>query len=439
MFRKILQLFPSGIIFYSKTKGLFYKNKYWMDLLDRFSDECGLSFWKSKINKHKEIKIDPSKFENNDAYIGDKETQLALNSLYLRDNNNSTLMDEIISMHSQVNQKNPDFRLDEFILHKNHQLNEYEIKNVNGRHISIFETKFLSFSFSSEDNSILVVINDISERVRLRESKISEMLKSIMLWSISHELRTPVNQINGVLTLLLPTLSTPEQQNLIRIANSSTELLKMKVDDMLDFYEVEAGGFKTEKCMFDPREPLAYLKTLFTPIIDKSNLKILFYVHENIPQEVYHDKQRIKQILVNLMSNAVKYTNRGIISIIADWKDDPDDSNKGSIQYSVSDTGWGIPKHKRSHIFSFLNPSQISQINSEFKCDIMTTKLAGTGLGISYKIAQALNSLIRFTSSVGTGSRFWFRLDAEKSAQESDRHNYQLHKTFHIQKVLILN
>ena len=56
MFRKILQLFPSGIIFYSKTKGLFYKNKYWMDLLDRFSDECGLSFWKSKINKHKEIK-----------------------------------------------------------------------------------------------------------------------------------------------------------------------------------------------------------------------------------------------------------------------------------------------------------------------------------------------------------------------------------------------
>ena len=68
-----------------------------------------------------------------------------------------------------------------------------------------------------------------------------------MLWSISHELRSPVNQINGVLTLLLPTLSTPEQRNLIRIANSSTELLKLKVDDMLDFYEVETNNFKNEK------------------------------------------------------------------------------------------------------------------------------------------------------------------------------------------------
>ena len=339
MLRKILQLFPSGIMFFNKNKGIFYKNKFWMDLIDKFNTDCKLSFWKNKHYNHKNIVANHLKQDDDDNYVGDEETQLTLNSLYLRDNKNYTLMDEILKIHSQVNQKNQDLRLDEYMLNKNHELNEYEIKSSNGKHISVFETKFLSFSLSSEDNSILIVINDISERARLRESKISEMLKTIMLCSISHELRSPVNQINGVLTLLLPTLSTTEQMNLIRIANSSTELLKMKVDDMLDFYEVETGGFKSEKESFDPREPLAYLKTLFAPIIDKTSLKILFYIHENIPHEIFHDRQRIKQILVNLMSNAVKYTNRGIISVIADWKENIEDSNKGIIQYSVSDTG----------------------------------------------------------------------------------------------------
>ena len=139
-----------------------------------------------------------------------------------------------------------EFGMDDFMIHENLDFNEYEIKNLHGKQISEFSAKFSAFNFSAEEKSIMIVINDISERARLRESKISEMLKTIMLWSISHELRTPVNQINGALTLILPTLATSEQRNLIRIANSSTELLKSKVDDMLDFYEVETGNFKSE-------------------------------------------------------------------------------------------------------------------------------------------------------------------------------------------------
>lgn len=258
----------------------------------------------------------------------------------------------------------------------------------------------------------MVVINDISERARLRESKVSEMLKTIMLCSISHELRSPVNQINGVLTLLLPTLETKEQKHLIKIANSSTELLKLKVDDMLDFYEAETKNFKPEKKPFDPRKLFAYLKTIFSPMIDHTNIKLYFFIHERTPEMIFHDMDRIKQVLVNIMSNSVKYTKKGVISAIIDWEDDKrtDDERCGLIKFTISDTGSGIPKHKKKNLFTFLDPQNFKELLKGRDCDPNTTKLAGTGLGISQKIMHGLGSKIEFTSTEGSGSKFWFKL-----------------------------
>ena len=102
-------------------------------------------------------------------------------------------------------------------------------------------------------NTVMIVLNDNSEKVDLKASKISEKVKTIMFWSISHELRSPLNHITGIHSILKSKLDTKEQKGLMRIAESSTEILKMKIDDILDFYEVETGDFLIQKVMFDVR------------------------------------------------------------------------------------------------------------------------------------------------------------------------------------------
>lgn len=167
-----------------------------------------------------------------------------------------------------------------------------------------------------------------------------------------------------MLTLLLPTLETKEQKHLIKIANSSTELLKLKVDDMLDFYEAETKNFKPEKKPFDPRKLFAYLKTIFSPMIDHTNIKLYFFIHERTPEMIFHDMDRIKQVLVNIMSNSVKYTKKGVISAIIDWEDakHTDDERCGMIKFTISDTGSGIPKHKKKNLFTFLDPQNFKEL-----------------------------------------------------------------------------
>lgn len=424
MLRKILRLFPSGIMFYNKKEGIFYKNKFWIDLLTKFKKEHKFRFWTNRRNLPLDLTVyndvSSSDFEN---LIGDKETQTVLECLFLRENTKHTLRDEILKIHShfyendvEIN-KIDEYGMDDFIYKENIEYNEYEIRDVFGKQISEFIAKFAAFNFSPDDKSIMVVINDISERAKLRETKISEMLKTVMLCSISHELRSPVNQINGVLTLLLPTMKTQEQKHLIRIANSSTELLKLKVDDMLDFYEVETRNFKPEMKVFDPRRVLANLRTLFSPMIDKNKTRLYFFVHERTPEVLFHDTERIRQIMVNLMSNAIKYTKKGMVTAVIDWKPDENQTNEseGTVKFSVSDTGCGISKERKKNLFNFLDPENFKEIRKGKLCDPNTTKLAGTGLGISQEIARRLGSKIEFTSSEGFGSKFWFKLKIDPS------------------------
>lgn len=109
---------------------------------------------------------------------------------------------------------------------------------------------------------------------------------------------------------------------------------------MLDFYETETCNFKPDIKAFDPRKIFSYLKSIFTPIIDHKNVKTYFLFHDLTPEIIYHDIKRITKVLVNLTSNAVKYTKKGIITIKIDWKSNrEDDGATGVIKFSVSDTG----------------------------------------------------------------------------------------------------
>lgn len=240
-------------------------------------------------------------------------------------------------------------------------------------------------------------------------------MKTIMLCSISHELRSPVNQINGMLSLLQPTLKTSEQQRLLKIANSSNEILRIKISDMLDYYEIETKNFKTEIIKFNPREHLKFLESLFVSLIDKKNVKLYFFVHKQTPKYIYHDSKRIIQILVNLLSNAIKYTKKGAILVIVDWQQTGRFKHKpeGIIKFTVSDSGCGISKEKKKNLFKFLDFSQFKDNldNGVDNINPSNPKLAGTGLGISQKIAKQLKSEIEVNSIVGAGSKFYFQLE----------------------------
>ena len=194
----------------------------------------------------------------------------------------------------------------------------------------------------------MVILSDISERVDLKASQVSEKMKTIMFCSISHELRSPLNHITGVHSLLKAKLATEEQKSLMKIADSSTELLKIKIDDILDFYEVESNNFIIEKLQFDVRNQWKELESVFLPLMNEKRTKLLFYVNEQTPKLITHDAWRIHKILVNLISNSVKYTKNGAIVVTVDWKEieTEDDRNRCQIKYTVSDTGRGITKEK---------------------------------------------------------------------------------------------
>lgn len=154
------------------------------------------------------------------------------------------------------------------------------------------------------------------------------------------------------------------------------------------------------------------------PLIDKGIIKLQLFVDQNTPKYLVHDALKIHQILVNIISNAVKYTKSGTICLVIDWIADviSPDTAPGKIRYTVSDSGQGIKKEKKKTLFKFLSSSGDGESKNS------TTSLAGTGLSISQKIAEKLGSKIDFVSSTGIGSKFWFDLDiTEHETPEQER------------------
>ena len=297
----------------------------------------------------------------------------------------------------------------------NKEINEYMIVDSNNLSLKEFHIQFGIANVHQNQKSLMVVMNDISEKMKLRESKISDKLKTIMLCTISHEIRSPVNQISGTLTLLRSFVVSEEQQHLIDIAQSASEALKYKVDDLLDFYEIETGGFKLEKRLFSVKKHLMNLEAMFRPMINQKKLRLCHFVNKNVPDKIFDDCKRIKQILVNLLGNAVKYTPKGVITIIVDWVDNGNSKDySGHIRFAVSDSGTGIRKNRKKDLFKFLQPNFYREVDQDESTPSNSNQLAGTGLGISQKIAKELGSEIKFISTVNTGSKFWFEIKHTK-------------------------
>ncbi len=230
--------------------------------------------------------------------------------------------------------------------------------------------------------------------------------KSEFLANMSHEIRTPLNGIIGMADLALIETSTPQQKERIETIRQSGESLLEILNEILDLSKIEAERVELESIPFNPIEVIERVVRMLSIKIYEKNLELICKIDPAIPNEVMGDPTRFRQIILNLLSNAYKFTEAGEILIEADIEATTDQSV--ILQFVISDTGIGIPKNRLDQLFQSFQQAEAST----------SRRFGGTGLGLSItrKLLDLMKGDIRVESDHGKGSSFFFRIPFKRSS-----------------------
>lgn len=287
---------------------------------------------------------------------------------------------------------------------------------------------FLDLHFQKKKLSgLLKHLEKTNKELEIQKVKAEESAKAkaIFLANMSHEIRTPLNGIIGFSKILEETGLTEYQQELTEIIVSSGENLLNVINDILDFSKIESGQVNLENIEFSLIKTLNTIVKLQRLNADKKGIELQFEMEKNLPDTLVGDPFRLNQVITNLVSNAIKFTEKGSVKIsITSLQNEPE---KITLLFKVTDTGIGISDEGKEKLFK-----EFSQADNS-----TTRKYGGTGLGlaISNNLIGLMGGEIGVNSKVGKGSEFWFKLAYSFTAQrlDSDMNNNTL-TTFEIPK-----
>ena len=287
------------------------------------------------------------------------------------------------------------------------RLREVELIHADGSHIHVLITAVPRNQKTMEEGAICVV-TDLSSQKKI-ENALAEArdqaieatrLKSEFLANMSHEIRTPLNAVIGMTSLILDSPLTLEQQDFAKTIRNSGEVLLSLINDILDFSKIEAGKLELEKRPFSVRDCVEEALDVVVTKAAEKGLELAYIIEDEVPNDILGDVTRVRQILVNLLNNAIKFTNAGEVVLSVSCHTQSGSTGDTILHYSVKDTGIGILPERLSRLFK-----SFSQVDAS-----TTRKHGGTGLGlaISKQLVEMMGGEIWVESKYDKGSTFHF-------------------------------
>ncbi|TFY98013.1 response regulator [Ramlibacter rhizophilus] len=295
----------------------------------------------------------------------------------------------------------------ERVLQGEPQYFEHEATDAAGR-TTTWQLHYLPDQESGEVRGFFVLALDVTELRRARDHAVeASQAKSRFLSSMSHEIRTPLNAVMGMLALLRGTALDTRQRDYADKAGRAAQSLLALLNDILDLAKIEAGKMSLAPRVFALEDLLRDLSVIFAANVGPKDVEVLFELDPQLPSHLLADDLRLRQVLINLGGNAIKFTERGEVVLQIDLLSQTE--GMARLRISVRDTGIGLSAQAQQRIFSDFDQGSASTAR-EFGG-------TGLGLGICQKLLALMGSRLQLESAPGQGSRFWFELDLPVPAQ----------------------